>query len=141
MLETPLPSFAAGVLHRRHRKLMKEPKNLAEVPVGVLHDMRLRAKRLRYAAEFFAGLFPGGRTKRYLRRLSDLQEALGIVNDGAVAAHLVAALPGHAGRAAGARAWAAGAVEGFAAGRAALARDAAGQAWRKFRRADPFWTD
>lgn len=141
VLETPLPSFAAGVLHRRHRKLMKEPKNLAEVPVGVLHDMRLRAKRLRYAAEFFAGLFPGGRTKRYLRRLSDLQEALGIVNDGAVAAHLVAALPGHAGRAAGARAWAAGAVEGFAAGRAALARDAAGQAWRKFRKADPFWTD
>lgn len=141
LLESPLPDYAARVLRRRHRKLMKEPKRLDAVPVAVLHAMRLRAKRLRYAAEFFAGLFPDGRARRYLRRLAVLQEALGHVNDTAVAADLVGALPQAGGRASAGRAWAVGAVQGFAAGRAAASRDEAARAWARFRKAGRFWED
>jgi CHAD domain-containing protein len=107
----------------------------------MLHAMRLSGKRLRYAAEFFAPLFPSRRTKRYLRRLAALQEALGIVNDGAVAGQLVRALPPARGQAALARAWSEGAVDGFAAARAAAARNEAEAAWARFRDADRFWSD
>jgi CHAD domain-containing protein len=141
VLDAMLEGFAAGVLHRRSRKLLKQPEDLADVPVTVLHAMRLSGKRLRYAAEFFAPLFPSRRTKRYLRRLAALQEALGIVNDGAVAGQLVRSRPAVRGPAALARAWAEGAVDGFAAARAAAARGEAAAAWAKFRDAAPFWTD
>jgi CHAD domain-containing protein len=135
----PLARFAAGVLARRHRRLLKDADSLDGVPVAVLHGLRLKAKRLRYAAEFFAPLFPPKRTRRFLRRLAALQETLGIVNDGAVAGGLVRALPPAGGRAAAARAWAEGAVDGFAAARAAAARAEAGRAWARLREAAPFW--
>jgi CHAD domain-containing protein len=136
------------VLHRRSRKLLKRGDGLADAPIAALHAMRLSAKRLRYAGEFFAPLFPAKAAKRYLRRLAALQEALGIVNDGAVAGSLVRALPAAAGEAAGEavgeaageRAWAEGALHGYAAARAKMARRDAAAAWRRFRKTAPFWT-
>lgn len=141
LLDSPLGGFAARVLQRRSRKLLRQADDLAGVPIAVLHAIRLSAKRLRYAAEFFAPLYPARRAKRYLRRLAALQEALGTVNDGAVVGSLVRTLPAARGQAALGRAWAAGALEGFAAARAATARDEAARAWRKVWSARPFWTD
>jgi CHAD domain-containing protein len=138
-MDAPLTEFAARVLRRRARKVLKDHEELAGMPVAVLHALRLRAKRLRYAAEFFAPLFPAKRTRRYLRRLAELQAALGEVNDCAVANLLVHDLPATRTRAAAERAWAQGAIEGFAASRATLARAAAEAAWRKLRDTAPFW--
>jgi len=148
LLDAPVAGFAAHVLHRRSRKLLKRGDGLADAPIAALHAMRLSAKRLRYAGEFFAPLFAPRTAKRYLRRLAALQDALGIVNDGAVAGSLVQALPaaageaagGAAGGAAGERAWAEGALHGYAAARATMARRDAAAAWRKLRKTAPFWT-
>ena len=49
------------------------------------HRMRIAAKRTRYATEFFQGLHSTGRVKRYIKRLTTLQDALGWLNDAAVA--------------------------------------------------------
>lgn len=51
--------------------------------------MRIAAKKARYATEFFQSLHPAGRVKRYVRRLAALQDALGWLNDAAVADRLL----------------------------------------------------
>ena len=61
-----------------------------------------------------------------------LQERLGHLNDGAVAAGLMAELGA-------ARGYAGGVVRGFVAAQAAGARSRIGRSWRKFHRLDPFW--
>ena len=61
-------------------------RRIAGLEPAALHAIRLRAKRLRYAAEIFAPLYPGKVTHRFIRRLSRLQDRLGALNDGAVAA-------------------------------------------------------
>ena len=47
--------------------------------------MRIEAKKLRYGAEFFAGLAHGGKARRrqaaFAASLADLQDALGTLND------------------------------------------------------------
>ena len=62
-----------------------------------------------------------------------LQEALGALNDGAVAAHLMADL----GR--GARGFAAGVVTGHVAARSGDTRTGIRRAWARFRDVEPFW--
>lgn len=153
-LDAPIADFGAAVLARRQRRLLRQAKQerqataeaigtdrvgLAEVPIPALHALRLSGKRLRYAAEVFAPCFEGGGAKRYLRRLAELQEALGHVNDGAVAGQLVRAPANAAARESAAHAWARGVVEGFAAARASFGRQQAEAAWARFRDADPFW--
>src|SRR4051812_41691378 len=44
-----------------------------------LHDMRIAAKRLRYALEMFDVCFP--EIKPVLKELSEIQEALGTIHD------------------------------------------------------------
>ena len=47
--------------------------------------MRIAAKKARYATEFFQRLRPAGRVKRYIKRLTALQDAIGSLNDATVA--------------------------------------------------------
>lgn len=134
MLEDPPPLtvFAAHALHGRWKKVTNTGKSLDELDNPGLHGLRLKAKRLRYAAEFFAPLFPGKATTRFIRRLSVLQERLGVFNDTAVAESLLRQLnatPGHA----------AGLVLGFTAARGANIKPKIAAAWVRFRRRDPFW--
>ena len=72
---------------------------------------------------------------RFIRRLSRLQGALGVLNDSAVAADLMSELGGPGGR----HAYAVGVVQGFMAARATMVRPAILAAWEKFRRVAPFW--
>jgi CHAD domain-containing protein len=69
------------------------------MPVEELHELRLRAKKLRYAAEFFRDLFPGRGARRQVESLSRVQGLLGTINDAASTRLLVARLSrGRAGR-------------------------------------------
>jgi CHAD domain-containing protein len=128
-----LADFAAKALGRRLRALSASGDDIATLPTETLHGLRLHGKRLRYVAEFCAPLFPGHGARRFIRRLTTLQERLGHLNDGAVAAGLMAELGaerGHAG----------GVVRGFVAAQSAGARARIAQAWRRFHRLDPFWS-
>jgi hypothetical protein len=132
--DPPLAPFAAQVLRKRWRRLKRAGAAMAELDATALHEMRLDAKRLRYAAEPFAALWPGRSAKRFTRRLADLQEALGLANDATVAGQLAHRLAGR-----GAGGFAIGTVTGFAAGRAEGSRLAALAAWKRLRQAGPFW--
>ncbi len=126
--------YAARALDRRLKRLLTPGADLSGLPAAELHETRKQAKRLRYATEFFAPLFPGKATRKYIARLSDLQEVLGAVNDTAVAAHLTDQLAGGTDRA-----FAAGVVQGFGAARGRRAAAKAQEAWRRFTRASVFW--
>ena len=114
-------------------KLVQIDDDLADLEPAALHAIRLRAKRLRYAAEIFAPLYPGKATHRFIRRLSRLQDRLGTLNDGAVAAHLLGELAG------GNHAFAIGLVLGFVGAHNGDTRERIDEAWQKFHRLAPFW--
>lgn len=128
-----LRGFAQDALARRHRRLRKAGREIEALPPEALHDLRLDAKKLRYAADLLAPLWPGQEARRYLRRLARLQDALGLANDASVARGLVIGL--------GARGWVLGLVEGFALARAADSRDLALAAWDRWRKAGRFWQE
>ena len=89
LLDQPLAEFAAGLLDKRWRRLRKRGEDIDDHPAEALHEVRLEAKRLRYAAELFAPLWPGKPARRFLRRLGALQDELGLANDTTVARGLV----------------------------------------------------
>nr|WP_235913653.1 CHAD domain-containing protein [Pseudoroseomonas coralli] len=129
----PLRALAAGLLSKRHRKLLKDGRDIASLSDTALHELRLKAKRLRYAAELFAPLWPGKPARRFLKRIAALQQALGVANDTVTSRALVAGL----GR--GAPAWAVGLAEGWALAATRGVRQQTLPAWRRFSRLDPFW--
>ncbi len=81
--------FAIKALNRFRRKVKKGGRDLANAEDGVRHKLRKDAKKLRYAAEFFASLFESKREKRrykrFVRALQALQDQLGSLNDLATA--------------------------------------------------------
>ncbi|MDE2474931.1 MAG: CHAD domain-containing protein [Alphaproteobacteria bacterium] len=83
--EQPVIVHAARELRRGHKKLVKQLAGLAQFDPAERHRLRIRTKRLRYAVEFFGGLFPGRknvhRRDRLLSALKDMQGALGDLND------------------------------------------------------------
>lgn len=83
----PVQKLARRVLARLDRRLRKAGgKRLHLLPAAELHRLRILGKRLRYAGEFFASLYPKGAAKAFLARLAGLQDHLGELNDIAVAA-------------------------------------------------------
>jgi len=99
-----LQAFAAHILQTRHRRLRKLDANLRRAAQGPamssteLHRLRILAKKLRYAAEFFEPLFHGNRARRYIRSLARLQDALGGLNDCANGVRLIDELTPAPGR-------------------------------------------
>jgi CHAD domain-containing protein len=132
---TALGEFAAGVLERRWRKLRRRGREMETLDLPAFHALRIEAKRLRYAAELFAPLWPGKGTRRFLRRLARLQEAMGLANDAEVARGLLAGLQS----AAEARSWAAGLFDGWCLARVAAARDASRRCWAEVEDSKRFW--
>lgn len=139
-----LPALARGwvrpLLEARHRKLRKRAKHAHRVSADDRHRARVAAKKLRYAAEFFAPLFPGKRTEAYVAALSKLQSALGRLNDLEVATKLTEELAPKEGVDAGA-AHASGVVRGWLAASAAPELKRLREAQRAFRKCAPFWQD
>jgi triphosphatase len=89
----PVHDFAGGILNRLRRRVKKDGRDLAEAADEVRHELRKDAKKLRYAAEFFAALFDRKkqkrRQKRFISALEDLQDQLGLLNDLATAPHVL----------------------------------------------------
>lgn len=131
--------FARPQLERRSRKLRKAARGQRHLDPASRHALRIEAKKLRYAAEFFAPAFGQGAGKRgraYIVALKRFQDALGELNDIAVARRSTAALV----RDSGARlAFAAGVLVGERARDEAGLLATAEACRRSWRRARPFW--
>jgi len=138
------PSSARGLaqttLDKRHLRLRKRGKHLRSLPAAERHRARIAAKKLRYAAEFFAPLFHRGRASRYIDALSQLQDALGRLNDAATAEGLLETVAG-ASAPSPALVHAAGMVRGWNAAQSARELVRLDKAWREFARHKPFWQD
>jgi len=87
---------AAEQLNRRWKKLVKRGKYLDALNTRQRHNLRIEAKKLRYASEFFADDFPGKkaarRRKRFIAALKELQVCVGDLNDIVVNKRLSASL-------------------------------------------------
>ena len=70
LLATPAREFARPLLKRRHQALLALGADLAHAAPEARHAARLAAKKLRYATEFFASLFPRKRTRNYRKALA-----------------------------------------------------------------------
>ncbi len=78
---------------RRLRKLAKRfalgGQQLENAEAAQLHALRIIAKKLRYSAEFFAGLYDRHSAVSFLAALGEVQDVLGQINDIAVAHRLL----------------------------------------------------
>jgi inorganic triphosphatase YgiF len=134
--------FARNELARRVRKARKKAAKLAKLDARGRHKLRIAIKKLRYAADFFAGLFDGRnaqkRQRRFERGLAALQDSLGALNDIAVHQKIAGKVGGERGRKRQ-RAFAVGLVSGREQSRVAPLRGAAVEAADRFRQARAFW--
>ena len=80
-----LRSLLARRLRGSRKKLAAQGENLLALPEEELHNLRIRAKKLRYQAAFFEALASEGKAgKRYrsfVNALERIQESLGTVHD------------------------------------------------------------
>lgn len=88
-LAEPMEDRAKRMLAQRQRKLVQQGKRLASDTPEQRHALRIAAKKARYATEFFQSLQAARRGRRYLGRLERLLDALGGLNDAAVADRLL----------------------------------------------------
>jgi CHAD domain-containing protein len=139
----PAEMFAKDQLARRWGKVRKKGKVLAELDPPRRHKLRIHAKKLRYAAEFFASLFSSKRArkrrKEFLRALEDLQDGLGDLNDIAVHEKRIAAVGNRHGRSDPNRVFAAGLLTGREDARMEAAVDAATGAYAALAKLKLFW--
>jgi inorganic triphosphatase YgiF len=85
-------ALAQGELDRRDKRLAKRARGLRHAAPIERHRARIAAKKLRYAAEFFAPLYSKSRASDYIDALADLQTRLGTLNDLATAGRLLGEL-------------------------------------------------
>jgi inorganic triphosphatase YgiF len=139
----PMESLAREQLTRRWRKVRKRRKSFAALDARRRHNLRIQAKKLRYAVEFFASLFPGKRTdkhqKRFLEAIKPVLDRLGELNDIVVHERLIGAMGANRRRTAGDGAFAAGLLSGREDARLDAATAAASKALSRFAKVAPFW--
>ena len=86
--EIQLVDFAARNLRKRNRQVMALAEN-SNMGVAERHRLRIGVKRLRYVLDCFASLYPQRPVAAMSKALGDLQDALGHLNDQAVAHRLI----------------------------------------------------
>ncbi len=132
-VEERLDRHASKIFSRRHRRLLRRGARLENASPEERHRVRIAAKNLRYAIEFFQSLHAGQRARRWLPSLTALQDAFGLLNDAAIADRLLQELgerePKYADGASFAR--------GFLSAEALQQTEALVEFWRSFCAADP----
>jgi triphosphatase len=150
-LEQPLSAFATGALSDLHRKLLKRGRDFETLSKEDRHGVRIALKKMRYAVDFFGGIYDAERKDKFFKKLARLQEDLGSMNDVAVAEAKLGWLIGMrsgdepaaqpAPDVYGKSAYAAGCVLGWHRRRAVEIDEELVEDWHAFARAKPFWED
>jgi triphosphatase len=137
----PARAFARRRMRRRYRRVVRLGRRIEELDAPERHELRIKLKKLRYGLDFFRSLFGERKTNKFLRRLSDLQDTLGRLNDVAVAQAMVREILAEHGDGAGAAAigYAGGVVAGWHLGHARLRAKTLIRRWRRFEKLNPPW--
>lgn len=84
-----LDAFAARHIRRRYKRLLRDAEGVAAMTAESRHRLRIDAKKLRYTADCFAGLYRRERFEPWMAALAEIQGALGEANDAATALRLL----------------------------------------------------
>jgi inorganic triphosphatase YgiF len=135
------PEFARARLDDRYAKAIKLGRRIDELDAEERHELRKRLKKVRYAVDFFQSLFKKREVKRFLKRLSSLQDVLGEMNDAAMARALVRdVLAEHRdGDGAAAIGYAGGVVVGWHVGHARERSEKLKRRWKRFEKLSRPW--
>ena len=140
----PIEEFAAEQLTERRRKVRKKHKSFANLDARQRHKLRIQAKKLRYAAEFFGDLFPGKQASRrrakFLAALERVQDWLGDLNDITVHENIISNTAIRQRRTGRRGAFAAGLLTGREDARLDAVMAAAEAALKGFAQAKPYWS-
>jgi len=68
-------------LDKLHHKVIKNAELFSELEVTEQHQIRKKAKQLRYCVEFISSLYPNKKVQQYLKQLQPVQNTLGQYND------------------------------------------------------------
>ena len=138
ILAEPVEGLAARMLEKRWRSAAKLGGRLSGLDDEARHELRKRLKKLRYAVEFFAGLWPEKRVKPFLKRLKALQEDFGALQDLATARAILSGPDAPAAADPGAQR-----AAGYALGRWEAASEAARASaeahWATLAKTERFW--
>jgi triphosphatase len=141
--DRPVADAAAEELSRRRRKIRKAGKRLAALEARPRHKLRIKGKKLRYATEFFASVFPGKKPGQrrdiFVVKLKELQDALGVLNDIKVHEGLMRNKLREGQRPPTKELFAAGQLFGSEGARFDPVMKDAERAYTNFARARPFW--
>jgi inorganic triphosphatase YgiF len=121
----------ARQIGRWHHQVRADAKRFGELDDVARHTLRKRAKSLRYAIEFAAGLYKAKAVERYLKPLRGLQECLGEIVDVMVALDAFRGRSGDDPHALFALGWLAGRKQALLAG--------SDKPVGAFLKAKPFW--
>jgi CHAD domain-containing protein len=137
----PIEAFAATILAKRQRQVLKKGRHFARLTPEERHELRIACKKLRYGTEFLGSLYPRKRVERFRKTTAGMQDILGHLNDVAVTRKLVQGLlePGEPGPERQVVALGAGQVIGWHACRAGEIEPEAVRAWKAYRATEPFW--
>jgi CHAD domain-containing protein len=141
-LQMPARMVAERMLTHRRRQALRSAKNLEALSDAGRHDLRINLKKLRYTAEFFAPFFERSRVRKFVSRLSRMQDVLGALNDVAVARTILESLVSADEPSLVPRtdlSFAAGIVYGWHLERAAHNWQDAVTRWKKFADTKEFW--
>lgn len=136
---TPARDWIGPVLQQRHDRLTRRARHIHRIDAAERHRARVAAKKLRYAAEFFAPLFSRKRSAAYIAALSRLQSILGELNDLEIAGKVIdeIALPADTTPE---TAYATGILRGWLAASVKPALRRLRDARKTFSKSEPFWT-
>jgi triphosphatase len=146
--DTPIAISAAEQLSRRSENIRKRGRLLTKLDPHRRHKLRIQAKKLRYAAQFFETVFSGKKVSRlrkaFLSALEEVQDCLGDLNDISVHEHLTAEIatepaPSTKARDRARRAFAAGVLTGREEARINTVMAAAVASFKRLASAKPFW--
>ncbi len=93
MVQAPAALFASAAIRELNLRIKHRGRDLDQLDDESRHQIRITAKKLRYATGFFESLYPLKRSRRRLKafkkRLEALQDHLGQLNDLATAPALI----------------------------------------------------
>jgi triphosphatase len=87
-LQRPVSQYADRAVARAWKKVAKRGERLGDLTEVQRHEMRKALKQFRYTTEFFSSLFRPAALEPFTKRLKELQDTFGYLNDVAQARQL-----------------------------------------------------
>lgn len=77
----PMRNALRERLQKWHKRVLQDGLRFDTLEIEAKHDLRKRAKRLRYGLQFAESILPSRKLQRYRKQLSRIQDILGEMND------------------------------------------------------------